>query len=418
MGQLIYILFVRLYPLAVRFVSLFNEKARRWVRGRKNIFRTIKSRLATENRERIWFHAASLGEFEQGKPVIERIKQKYPECCVILTFFSPSGYDNARDYPFADHIFYLPMDSFIHSYRFFRLVKPKLIFFIKYEFWYYYLKRARKKQIPIFLISAVFRTDQPFFKWYGGFHRRMLNCFTHLFVQDAESEKLLNNIDFNRVSISGDTRFDRVLELKSARKDFPLIEAVSLQTFTVVAGSTWTDDDKVLNHFVTTHPDIFFIIAPHDIGEERLAECEKLYRNTIRYSQTYGLSNLPEGINTIIIDNIGLLKYLYRYGNITYVGGGFGGDGVHNVLEPAVFGKPVIFGPVYQKFIEATDLIKANGAASVMDAVELEDSLNDLILNENLRLEMGAKAENYVIKMAGATEEILDYIEANRLFTN
>lgn len=418
MSQLIYILFVRLYPFGVRIASLFNEKAKKWIKGRRKIFKHIKTSLANENRERIWFHAASLGEFEQGKPVMESMKKRYPQSCIILTFFSPSGYENAKQYPYADYIFYLPMDSFIHAYRFFKRVHPKMIFFIKYEFWYFYLKRANKKQIPLFLISAAFRPDQPFFKWYGGFYRRMLNCFTHIFVQNPASEKLLNTIPFNRLSISGDTRFDRVLELKTTTKEFSKIQKLINGKLTIVAGSTWTEDDEILNHFVVSHPQIIFIIAPHDIGEDRLKECESFYKNTIRYSCLKEDSILPDKINTIIIDNIGMLKYLYKYAHISYVGGGFGGDGVHNVLEPAVFGKPVIFGPVYQKFIEASDLINHKGAISVMDVIELENTLDDLITDKNMREIMGENAENYVKERSGATQKIMDYMEANLLLTN
>lgn len=418
MGQLLYIIFVRLYPLGARLIAPFNEKAKRWIKGRKNIFRTIKQGLTAENRERIWFHAASLGEFEQGKPLMEKMKEKHPSACIVLTFFSPSGYENARNYPFADYIFYLPMDSFIHSYRFFKLVKPKLIIFIKYEFWYYYLNRAKKKNIPTFLLSAVFRDDQIFFKWYGGFQRKILSCFTHIFVQNSGSERLLHQIKYTRVSVSGDTRFDRVLELKSAPKTFPVIESIIQDKVVVVAGSTWTEDDKILSHFVVSHPDILFIIAPHDVGDERLKESQEIFKNTIRFSTLGKDEKLAKGINTIIIDNIGILKHLYRYGDITYVGGGFGADGVHNVLEPAVFGKPVVFGPVYEKFLEAADLIDQQAAFSVSDAIDLENKLNMLLTNALMRKQAGTNAANYVANMAGATGKVVDYIEANRLLTS
>lgn len=418
MGQLLYILFVRLYPLGARLIAPFNEKAKRWVKGRKNIFRTIKQELAGESRERIWFHAASLGEFEQGKPLMEKLKEKYPSASIVLTFFSPSGYENAKNYSFADHIFYLPMDSFIHSYRFFRLVKPKLIFFIKYEFWYYYLSRAKKKGIPTFLLSAVFREDQIFFKWYGGFQRKILSCFTHIFVQNSGSEKLLHRIKYSRVSVSGDTRFDRVLELKSIPRAFPLIESIIQNKIVMVAGSTWTEDDKILSHFVISNPEMLFIIAPHDVGNDRLKESEEIFKNTIRFSMLGEAGKPDEKINTIIIDNIGILKHLYRYADITYVGGGFGADGVHNVLEPAVFGKPVIFGPVYEKFLEAADLIERQAAFSVSDAIDLENKLHILLTDVTLRKQTGINAANYVADMAGATGKVMDYIEANRLLTS
>lgn len=427
MSKIIYSLFIQLYSLSVRVISPFNAKAMFWLQGRRNIFAAIATALANDNNSRIWIHCSSLGEFEQGRPLIEALKKDYPQYSIVLTFFSPSGYEHEKNYKGADHIFYMPLDSKKNAQRFFDLVQPKLVLFIKYEFWYYHLREAKKRNIPLLLVSAVFRDSQTFFKWYGSFHRKLLKYFTWLFVQNETSLVMLQKINFQNASISGDTRFDRVLEVANNFKPVLGIEEFCADKKVIVAGSTWLEDDEELDHYVNTHPEYHFIIAPHDIGEVRLNECEKLYHHSIRYSgyikQTFNQKSTDNNeksstFNTLIIDNIGMLKYLYRYATICYVGGGFGGDGVHNVLEAAVYAKPVLFGPVYEKYAEAVELEKEGGAFSVNNAIELEGTFNELLNDTSTYEEAAANAGKYVQSKTGATENVMKYIQANRLLTS
>jgi len=420
MGKLFYILFVRLYPLGARIASLFNNKARLWVRGRKKIFTTIQQAMRHDNANRIWIHCSSLGEFEQGRPLIESIKKNYPAYNVVLTFFSPSGYEHEKNYKGVDHIFYMPVDSPINAQKFYDLVQPKMVVFIKYEFWYYYLNEAKKRDIPLLLVSGMFRNSQPFFKWYGNFYREMLQCFSQLFVQTEAAKQLLKSIEINNAIVSGDTRFDRVLEVADGFKPIPAIEDFCTGKNVVVAGSTWLEDDEELDHYANTHTEYRFIIAPHNIGEERLKECEQLYKNSIRYSShlLQNANDKNQSINTIIIDNIGMLKQLYAYATVCYVGGAFGGDGVHNVLEAAVYSKPVVFGPVYEKYVEAVELVEIGGAFTVVDAIELEEILNELLEDKEAYQNACVKAGTYVKSKTGATETVMNYIQEKRLLTN
>jgi 3-deoxy-D-manno-octulosonic-acid transferase len=361
-------------------------------------------------------HCASLGEFEQGRPVIEKLRLLYPEHKILLTFFSPSGYEVRKNYEKADWIFYLPFDTKKNAKKFLAIVNPSLILFVKYEFWYNYLTISKQKQIPLLLISGIFRKDQPFFKWYGDLHREMLRCFTHLFVQTEDAALLLQSIQINNISISGDTRFDRVSEIVSQFHPIEKIENFCNGRTTIVAGSTWTEDDEELDHFVNTRPDIRFIIAPHDISKERLQECRNLYKQSILFSE-YDM-NENNSSNTLIIDNIGMLSKLYNYATICYIGGAFGSDGVHNVLEAAVYNKPVVFGPVYEKYIEAVELIEAGGAFSITNALELEEQFNDLLQNKIFYTQSSNAAGNYVRSKTGATDKIITYIQEKRLLTS
>ncbi len=442
MGKFLYNIFITLYPFAAGLLSLFNDKARKWVHGRRDIFETINNKLHNDVSEKIWIHCASLGEFEQGRPVMEALKKNYPQKKIVLTFFSPSGYEVQKNYSGADFIFYLPVDSRSNANKFYDLLQPKLIVFVKYEFWYYYLSEAKKRNIPLLLVSGTFRSSQPFFKWYGSFYRKMLHCFSHLFVQNEWNGQLLHSIGIQNISVAGDTRFDRVLTVERDFEPVKGIENFTEDKMVIVAGSTWTEDDEELDHYANTHPEIKFIIAPHDISEERLVECEKLYRYSIRYSQYVNcpeadiryqvsdisieqtsslkpqVSNLkPYTPNTLIIDNIGMLKRLYAYATVCYIGGGFGGDGVHNVLEAAVYNKPVLFGTEYGKYIEAVELVEEGGAFSVKDALELEEKINEL-LNDKVKYKIASvSAGSYVSSKAGATKQIMQYIQEKRLLT-
>lgn len=422
MDKLGYILFIKLYPIIAAILSPFNRKAALWIKGRKNILKNIETSLSNDFSKKIWMHCASLGEFEQGRPLLEKLKETYPGFKTVLTFFSPSGYEVKKNSADADYIFYLPIDSKKNAAVFFDVVQPSLIIFIKYDYWYYYLKEAHEREIPLLLASGIFLQNFSFFKWYGKMRREMLAFFTHLFVQNENSKQLLQNINITNVSVSGDTRFDRVLEVAAEEKKFPDILQFISDKKTIVAGSTWTDDDEALDHFVNTHPELKFIIAPHDIGESRIKECKSLYHFSVTYSEykNFIASKIPlaENINTLIIDNIGMLKFLYRYANICYVGGGFGNDGIHNILEAAVYYKPVLFGPEFDNFSEAIELIEKGGAFDVEDALELEKQLDELLTDDSLYKEACNISGEYVRNNVGATNLIIKYIQENLRLTS
>ncbi len=420
--KLIYNIFIFLYPKAAWLISSKNVKAAQWIAGRKNLFSLLEKAFRNNQDKVIWIHCSSLGEFEQGRPLIESIKKKNKQHKILLTFFSPSGYEVRKDYTGADWIFYLPMDSKINAKKFYAIVRPSMIVFVKYEFWYYYLNEAKKRNIPLLLISGVFREEQPFFKWYGSFHQQMLCCFTYLFIQNQSSAELLNSIGFqDNITVCGDTRFDRVIDIAEQFATIEIIERFVQNNQVIVAGSTWTEDDEELDHYANTHPEIKFIIAPHDIDEDRIKECLSLYKNAILYSEIVNRKSQDENIdlhkNVLIIDNVGMLSQLYKYATICYVGGAFGDDGVHNVLEAAVYSKPVVFGPEYDKYFEAIELIDANGAFSIENALEAESVFNKLLNEEDTYKRMSADAGNYVRSKAGATEKILKYIYEKRLLT-
>lgn len=350
--------------------------------------------------------------------MLEAIRHRYPSVKIVLTFFSPSGYEVRKNYPGADHVLYLPLDSKASARKFLQLVQPNLVVWIKYEYWYYFLTEIKKKKIPCILVSGIFRKDQPFFKWYGRLHRYMLESFNHLFVQTPASKRLLGSIGFtNTVSVSGDTRFDRVVQIAEQFEPIDLIEQFCGNSKVIVAGSTWPEDEEEMDHFANTHPDIKFIIAPHEIDEYHIQEVEKLFKYSVRFSQLQVAADNGT-TNTLIIDNIGMLSKLYKYATITYIGGGFGDDGVHNVLEAAVYGKPVVFGPVYDKYIEAVELVQHGGAFVVRTALELEQTFNELLSNNDSYRSACEAARNYVYSNKGATESVMQYIYENRLLTN
>lgn len=377
----------------------------------------MKETITTKDKV-IWMHCSSLGEFEQGRPLLERLRNTYPSYKILLTFFSPSGYEVRKNYEGADYIFYLPGDSNPNAKRFYDVVNPQLVIFVKYEFWHYYLSEAKKRNVPLLLISGIFRKKQPFFSKFGHFYRNMLSCFTHLFVQNEESVSLLQSIGFTEnVSLVGDTRFDRVIEITEGFQPISSIENFCAGSNVVVAGSTWLEDDKELAHYANTRNKVKFIIAPHNIGKDRLNECRKLYKHSTLFSSIQSASPATN-INTIIIDNIGMLSRLYKYATVCYVGGGFGADGVHNVLEAAVYGKPVVFGPEYEKFNEAIELVESEGAISIENALELEAAFDSLLNDSSNYTERAKAAGNYVYSKQGSTQKILEFIQANRLLTN
>lgn len=406
----IYNLLIRLYYITIFFASLFNKKAQLFLAGRKNIFEDLRKKFSVTDKT-AWFHASSLGEFEQGRPVIEEFKKKYPEYKILLTFFSPSGYEIRKNYQGADHICYLPFDFKNNARKFISAVNPEVVFFIKYEFWYNYLKILHAKNIKVYIFSAIFRKEQVFFSWYGGFYRKILTFFNHIFVQNEESVKLLSSIHINRASISGDTRFDRVFQIAQTVRDFPWIEKFKENNFVVIAGSTWEKDEDILIQYInakTESKPIKFIIAPHEIKSENINRLlTQIKKKTIRYSETE--KENPDGEEVLIIDNIGMLSSLYKYSNVAYIGGGFG-KGIHNTLEAATFGNPVLFGPNYHRFGEAIDLIKLNGANVIPDYHTLEITIDNYFNNpEQLKISSNA-AKEYVEKSRGATALILNFI--------
>jgi len=365
-------------------------------------------------------HCASLGEFEQGRPLLETLRKENPDLKIVLTFFSPSGYEVMKNYTGADHVFYLPMDSGANARRFIELVDPSLVLWVKYEFWYHYLSALKKRNIPVLLVSGIFRRSQPFFRSYGAIWREMLGCFTHLFVQNTESEKLLSYIiPGERISVSGDTRFDRVIGIAVHFSPVPGIAEFCGDHPVVVAGSTWEEDEVELLHYVKSNPETRFIIAPHEVDEENLEDVKKEFPNAIFYSSLMDTSfSIQPGMHVLVIDNVGMLSRLYQYATVALVGGGFNADGVHNVLEAAVYGKPVVFGPVFEKYDEAVGLADAGGASSVDGPLSLEQVLTELMNNEEKRKTMGELAKKFVYGHAGATNRVITYIQENRLLTS
>jgi 3-deoxy-D-manno-octulosonic-acid transferase len=415
--KFLYDLFIRIYPFIIKVISPFNPKAKLWTEGRKDIMKQIEATVKPGD-DIIWMHCASLGEFEQGRPVLEKLRIQYTHCKILVTFFSPSGYEVRKDYEGADYVFYLPMDNESTAKRFIEHIKPKLILLVKYEFWYYYLSEACKQRVPIILISGVFRKDQIFFKPHGKLHREMLACFQQIFVQNQFSLDLLASIGFkNNVSIAGDTRFDRVIEIAENFKPIAAIEKFIKSADVIVAGSTWLEDDEELDHFANTNPHVKFIIAPHNVGKERIDECRKLYRRSMVFSEIKN-EEFVEGKNVLIIDSIGMLSSLYKYATACYVGGAFGDDGVHNVLEAAVYEKPVVFGPEFEKYIEAEELVESGGGFTIENALELEKLLETLLQKGDEYHSASKASKQYVYSKRGSTEKIINYIQENRLLTS
>ncbi|MEO8412389.1 MAG: glycosyltransferase N-terminal domain-containing protein, partial [Ginsengibacter sp.] len=345
-------------------------------------------------------------------------KEEYPDTSFVITFFSPSGYEIAMKDKDFKQVFYLPMDSPSNAKKLLDILKPDLVLWVKYEYWHYYLQELKSRHITLLLISGVYRKNQVFFKWYGNFYRKMLVCFTHFFVQNVVSKTQLRTlIADENITVSGDTRCDRVINIAENFTEIPGIADFCNDHQIIVAGSTWEDDEAEWTHFVKIHPEIKFIIAPHEIDKENLADVRKEFPGSISYSE-WMKAPYPEGsgdVHCLIIDNIGMLSRLYKYATITYVGGGFGYDGLHNILEAAVYGKPVIFGPEYEKNFEAYDLLDCNGAICIENALELEKAVNNLLNNDQEIVSRGNAAKNYVYKHAGATLRIITYIQRNRL---
>ena len=403
---LLYKLSIYIYYILIKIAALLvNNKAQLWLKGRTNIFDRIASTLRPSEK-RIWIHASSLGEFEQGRPVIEKLKELRPDYKIVLTFFSPSGYEIRKNYQGADYIFYLPLDTKENASKFLELVQPIMAVFIKYEFWYFYLTALKERNIPLYLVSANFRKDQHFFRWYGGWYRKLLFNFKHIFVQNETSYNLLKGIGIQNITVAGDTRFDRVYSIATSARELPEVKNFVDGSFCIVAGSTWEPDEELLIKYLneTSHP-VKMIIAPHEIKEQSIQEItRKISRKTVRYSQIGETSS--NSADVLIIDNIGMLSSLYRYGKVAYIGGGFG-KGIHNILEAATFGLPVLFGPNYNKFQEAVNLTKSGGAFPLSDYLSLKTLLDGFIENTDKNYTSSQISRQFVEDNLGATNKIL-----------
>lgn len=394
------------YSLMIRIASLFNEKAKLWIQGRKNIWNRLAEKINPAEKK-AWFHVSSLGEFEQGRPLIEEFKKKYPGIKVLLTFFSPSGYEVRKNFEYADYVFYLPSDTPANTKKFIKLVNPSIIFFVKYDFWFNYIRCIAKKNIPLFFASSIFRKSQHFFKWYGWWFRKRLEYVTHFYVQDTSSENLLKNIGINQVTVCGDTRFDRVYSITQNVKPFPDIQKFCEGSDVIIAGSTWPPDEDILISLIQSGKTPYkLIIAPHEVHKGHIAEIvSKLKIPYLLYSEIS--SEELNNKKVLIIDCIGILSHVYQYGRIGYIGGGFG-EGIHNIQEPATFGMPVIFGPQNSnKFREAIDLRKEGGAFCINNGNDLMNIIQNFISNPEALKKSAEISKNYILRNIGATDKIL-----------
>jgi 3-deoxy-D-manno-octulosonic-acid transferase len=405
----LYNIIVHIAGFLINIIGLFNPKIKLFVKGRTTVFATLREKIQPTDKT-IWFHAASLGEYEQGLPIMEKIKEKYPEHKIVLTFFSPSGYEIRKNNTIAHTTVYLPLDTKSNASLFLKIVHPEMVFFIKYEYWPNYLNELKKLHIKTYLISGIFRNNQSFFTWYGGFYRNALKNFDYFFVQNESSKKLLQSINLNNVIVSGDTRFDRVVSILERNNTLDFIEKFKNKTTTIVIGSSWPKDEKLLVNYINTSKNIKFIIAPHNIKPNQIQELHhSISKKVVLFSEKEN-KNLSD-FDVFIIDTIGILTKIYSYADVAYVGGGFGKPGVHNILEPATFGMPIIIGPNYAHFSEATALVKLGGCISITSEQELQQTFDELIQNKDMRLEKGHICSTFVQMNKGATDSILKTVK-------
>jgi len=413
--NLLYDLAIAIYDVLVHLDAPFSRKPRKMMKGHWVVYQLLRQKIEKDS-QYIWFHAASLGEFEQGRPLIERIRAQYPEYKILLTFFSPSGYEVRKNYRGADVVCYLPFDKPRNVKKFIDLANPCMAFFIKYEFWKNYIDELHRRHIPVYSVSSIFRRSQVFFKWYGVPYRKVLIDFNHLFVQNETSRRYLSKIGINNATVVGDTRFDRVLQIRDEAKDLQLIDKFKGNSLVFVAGSSWEPDEELFIEYFNNHPEMKMIIAPHVIDENHLVYIRsKLRRPYVQYTRADEQNVLKA--DCLIIDCFGLLSSIYRYGEIAYIGGGFHA-GIHNTLEAAVYGIPVIFGPRYEKFMEAVELIEHQGAFTIQNYEELNTLLDTMLTDKEKMQEWGDNARNYVTSNAGATEKILSMVEFKETFKN
>lgn len=409
---LLYNFIVLLATATVKILALFSPKMKLFVKGRTSVFSTLSEKIQPSDKT-IWFHAASLGEYEQGLPVIEQIKTSYPNHKIVLTFFSPSGYEVRKNNTVADVTVYLPLDTAFNAEKFVQVTHPELAFFIKYEYWPNYLKVLKQAGIKTYLISGIFREEQAFFKWYGSFYRKALETFDYFFVQNESSKKLLQRLGYQNVKISGDTRFDRVVSILDRDNRLDFIEAFKNDTTTIVIGSSWPKDESLLVTYINQcSNEVKFIIAPHNIKAEQITDLKAQFtKPTVLFSEKEDKS--LSDYTVFIIDTIGILTKIYSYADIAYVGGGFGHPGVHNILEPATFGVPVVIGPNYSHFAEATALVNMEGCIAIATQEQLNDAFDNLIMNADIRHEKGHIAQTFVQMNKGATAVILNHLNNN-----
>lgn len=406
-----------LYSMLLNLAAWWNPKAKLFVAGRKNLLETIAAKISGDQRERIWFHCASLGEFEQARPLMERFKKDYPQFAIVVTFFSPSGYEIRKNYTGADYIFYLPADSKRNAQTFISAIKPKMVFFVKYELWHHYLHTVKEHQIPLFLISANFRTDHVYFKWYGTFFRNMLAKFDQIFSQNEASASLLKLHGFTKVSVSKDTRFDRVFENSRQPKQLPLIEEFKQGKQLLVAGSSYTAEESVISNGMAALANWKIILAPHHIEPARIDEIAARFDEfgVTTFSALSKDSSLAHK-QVLVIDNIGMLSAIYQYAEIAFVGGGFGKSGLHNTLEAAVFGMPVLFGPNnLKKFPESLDMIEAGAGFVIENEEQFTEKINQWNSNPDQLKSVAEKARHFITSQTGATEHIFRYLKANKV---
>ncbi len=393
----------------LKIIAIFNKKINLFLKGRKSVFTTLSKNFIPSDRI-IWFHCASLGEFEQGRPIIEKCKKEYPNHKILVTFFSPSGYEIRKDYALSDVVCYLPLDTKKNVRKFLELVHPEIAIFVKYEFWPNLLRELKRKEIKTILVSGIFRKEQSFFQWYGGWMRKSLHTFDHFFVQNDASKKLLQKIGFTNTTLSGDTRFDRVYDVTQQNIDFDFAAQFTDKITTLIAGSTWQKDEELLVNYINNEAIEYqkFIIAPHNIHQQNIKKLKQdISKKTILFSEIKDAK--LEQYQVLIIDTIGMLTQIYKYGDIAYVGGGFGA-GIHNILEPATFGVPVIIGPNYQKFNEAVALVDLKACKVINNVSELNTELNSLFNQASERENKGQIASDYILKNTGATQMIISYI--------
>jgi len=405
--RLLYNIGIRIYWIVAGIISIWNRKAKLWLTGRKGWYDRLQGALG-HGEKVIWFHCASLGEFEQGRPVIEAIRERYPGRKILLTFFSPSGYEKRKDYAGADYVMYLPLDTGQNAKKMLGLLNLEMVFFIKYEFWFHFLSQLKQLDIPVYLASGNFRTGQLFFRWYGKWYRRFLGFFTHIFVQNEHSKGLLAGIGLFHVDVAGDTRFDRVHELVNSPFSHPVLDRMLQDAWVIIAGSTWDKDERLLAHAFRELPDnLFWIIAPHELSDGHIRNLQERFPGSELYTRLE--NEVPEGTRVILVDTIGKLSYLYRYGSLAYIGGGFG-KGIHNILEAATYGLPVIFGPEYKKFMEAVELTSLGGAFPIGNETELLFTIRQQLENPKLLKTASGIAANFVSKRVGATSAILEKV--------
>jgi 3-deoxy-D-manno-octulosonic-acid transferase len=409
----IYNLIVVCTDFILKIAALFNPKIKLFVEGRKSVYKVLSNKIKAYDKT-IWFHAASLGEYEQGLPVMERMKSRFPNHLIVLTFFSPSGYEVRKNNTIADVTVYLPLDTQSNVEKFMEIVRPDMAFFIKYEYWPNYLNALKERETPTYLISGIFREDQLFFKWYGGFYRNALNAFEHFFVQNSKSKDLLLKLGKSNVTVSGDTRFDRVSSILNRDNALEFIEEFKNNSLTIVVGSSWPKDESLLVPYINSVENVKFIIAPHNIKTEQIQILKNsISKKTILFSEVDFTSSNPINLgdfDVFIIDTIGILTKIYSYADIAYVGGGFGNPGVHNILEPATFGVPIVIGTNYSHFPEATALVNMEGCISISTQEKLNEAFDNLIQNQDIRFEKGHICSTFVEMNKNATEIIMNHI--------